>query len=70
MRLRWDNEATQMMYRVYWPIAVKLPAYVSKNNEKLEKGTGILQTVSVAEYNEPAWDTRVVDMKLKKRNPA
>ena len=25
--------------------------------EKLEKGTGILQTVSVAEYNEPAGDT-------------
>ena len=43
-----------MMYRMYWSIAIKLPAYVSKNNEKLEKGTGILQTVSVAEYNEPA----------------
>ena len=43
-----------MMYKMYWPIAVKLPAYVSKNNEKLEKGKWILQTVSVAKYNEPA----------------
>ena len=32
-----------MMYRMYWPIAVKLPAYVS--NEKLEKGTEILPNI-------------------------
>ena len=38
--------------------------------EIFDKGTGILQTVSVAEYDEPDWETWVVDMKLKKRNPA
>ena len=60
MRLRGDNEATplkqctQMMYKISWPRLVKLPAFVSKNNEKLEKGTGILQTASVVEYNAPA----------------
>ena len=42
-----------MMYKMYWPLAVQLPAYYLKIMEKLEKGTGILQTVSVAEYNEP-----------------
>ena len=41
-----------MMYKMYWPIAVKLPAYL-KIMEKLEKGSEILQTVSVAEYIEP-----------------
>ena len=43
-----------MMYKMYWPLVVKLPAYVTKIMEKIEKGTGILQIVSVAEYNEPA----------------
>ena len=34
--------------------------------EKIEKGTGILLTVGVAEYNDPAWDTWVVDINWKK----
>ena len=36
--------------------------------EKLDKGTGILQTVSVAEYNEPAWDTWLLIWNWKKKS--
>ena len=42
------------MYKMHLPVAVKLPAMYLKIMEKLDKGTGILQTVSVADYNELA----------------
>ena len=44
-----------------------LPMYL-KIMGNFEKATGVLQTVSVAKCNEPAWDTWVVDMKLKKKS--
>ena len=48
------KRCTQMMYKMYWPMTVKLPALPMYVMEQLEKGARILQTISVAEYHEPA----------------
>ena len=32
------KQSTQMMYKMFWPIAVKFPADVSENNGKISNG--------------------------------